>query len=84
MPPKYVFNYVALYDDATDEWKVYEKLQKRIPKNVECYGDGWIRKSKSLKIAIEKPKNPWEVGAKSLGSWIRQPSKFEIQVIQNV
>lgn len=84
MPPKYVFNYVALFDEETEEWKVYHKLDKRIPKTVECYGNGWIRKSKSLEIAIEKPENLGEVEMNSLGSSDLNPSKFDIQVIQNV
>lgn len=37
MPPKYVFNHIALYGDGL--WGIYHKLDKKIPKTVECYGE---------------------------------------------
>ena len=38
MKPRFIYNYVCLYDLPNDVWKVYEILDKRIPKNVESYG----------------------------------------------
>ena len=80
MPPKhkFTFNYVALYDDINDEWRIYRKLDKRIPKTVECYGNRFLSKSKTLKNAIENLKNPREV----LRNCGESPSRFEIQIVK--
>ena len=79
MKPKYVFNHVALFDGDTEEWKLYHKLDKRISKTVESYGNRYISKSKTLKNLIENPEKAREVG---VNSW-EIPPKFDIQIIRN-
>ena len=65
MPPKYVFNYVMLYDDDSSQWRVYHKLDKRIPKTCDCYGPSYICSGNSesicLKNAEKKGVNSWDV-----------------------
>lgn len=53
MPPKYVFNYVALYDDTVGLWKIFQKHDKRIPKDVACYGGRVLGVGESIDSAIK-------------------------------
>lgn len=53
MPPKYVFNHIMLFDDETEEFLVYHKKDKRIPKTVDHYGPSPIAKSKSISDAVD-------------------------------
>lgn len=57
MPPKYIFNYVALFDITKNVWCIFHKLDKRIPKTVECYGKTPIVFADSLEVAIELARN---------------------------
>ena len=53
MPPKYVFNHICVFDLPENEWVVYHKLSKKIPKTVECYGkSNCIAKGNTVDEAI--------------------------------
>ena len=52
MPPKYVFNHILLFDIETQEYRVYPKLDKKIPKTTECYGQKCIAKGYTVDEAI--------------------------------
>ena len=49
---KYTYNHIALYDDANDVWNVYHKLDKDIPKTVECYGTSNIIATGKTLVAV--------------------------------
>lgn len=66
MPPKYVFNHVALYDECSCVWRIYPKHDKRIPKNVDCYGTSCCIASAALiedakRLAVAKGVKPWDI-----------------------
>lgn len=50
---QFVFNHVLLFDDETEEYKVYHKKDKRIPKTVDCYGPSCIAKGLTADEAID-------------------------------
>lgn len=65
MPPKYVFNHLAIFDDNESVWKVFEKHDKRIPKDVHHYGSRVLGKGETVESAIKDAEcngvKPWDV-----------------------
>lgn len=68
MPPKHVFNHLLFFDGV--EWRIYHKLDKRIPKNVDCYPKHPIVSADRIEVAIELAM------ACGIGRW-------DIQIINN-
>ena len=41
-PPRFVFNHICMFDLVTQKWYVYHRLQKKLNKTVECYGNSYL------------------------------------------
>lgn len=53
MPPRYKYNCVAIEDKENGEWFIFHKLNKRIPKTIECYGSSYVGRGKTLDDAMD-------------------------------